>query len=124
MLRLRFSRDWLRRKIASDPDIECEAGPSIGGTVPRYSPSFAMPDGTTFGDFMRKSEVNSKGTDPMTTKVTVSVNGNYKMPVKQADKVTWVSGRDNPGPKVVDFWPNDHGDGSVFIIGPEEPDNG
>lgn len=59
----------------------------------------------------------------MTTKVTVSVNGNYKIPVKQGDVVTVVSGRDNDGPKVVDFWPT-HGDGAVFVIGPEEQDNG
>jgi len=26
---LRFSNEWLRDKIASDPDVECEAGPSL-----------------------------------------------------------------------------------------------
>ena len=45
---LRFSNEWLRDKIASDPDVECEAG--------RYHPSGAMPDGTTFGDYVRQSE--------------------------------------------------------------------
>lgn len=60
----------------------------------------------------------------MTTKISVSVNGNYKIPVKQGEAVTWVSGRGNAGPKVVDFNPHSHGDGSVFVIGPEEPDNG
>jgi hypothetical protein len=60
----------------------------------------------------------------MTTKVTVSVNGNFKIPVKKGEEVTWVSGRGNEGPKVVDFFPNSHGDGTVFVIGPEEPDHG
>lgn len=60
----------------------------------------------------------------MTTKVTVSVNGNYKIPVKQGDITTIVSGRDHQGPKSVDFWPHSHGDGTVFVIGPEEPDHG
>jgi len=60
----------------------------------------------------------------MTTKVTVSVNGNYKIPVKRGnEQPVIVSGRDHDGPKVVDFWPT-HGDGAVFVIGPEEPDNG
>jgi hypothetical protein len=59
----------------------------------------------------------------MTTKITVSVNGNYKIPVKQGETVTWVSGRGSEGPKVADYWPG-HGDGAVFLIGPEEPDNG
>jgi hypothetical protein len=60
----------------------------------------------------------------MTTKISVSVCGNYKIPVKRGDEVTWVSGRDNPGPKAVDFHPTAHGDGTVFVIGPEEPDDG
>lgn len=60
----------------------------------------------------------------MTTKVTVSVNGNYKIPVKQGETTTVVSGRGHDGPKSMDFWPHSHGDGTVFIIGPEEPDNG
>lgn len=69
----------------------------------------------------------------MTTKVSVSVNGNYKIPVKQGDTVTWVSGRGSEGPKIVDFYPYSHGDGTypyshgdgtTFLIGPEEPDNG
>lgn len=60
----------------------------------------------------------------MTTKISVSVNGNYKIPVKQGDAVTWVSGRGSDGPNVVDFRPSSHGDGMVFTIGPEEPDNG
>lgn len=60
----------------------------------------------------------------MTTKVSVSVNGNYKIPVKKGDIITWVSGRGSEGPKVVDFYPDHHGDGSTFLIGPEEPDNG
>ncbi len=59
----------------------------------------------------------------MTTKITVSVNGNYRIPVKQGDAVTWVSGRDHDGPRLQDFTPT-HGDGATFIIGPEEPDNG
>lgn len=61
----------------------------------------------------------------MTTKITVSVNGNYKIPVAQGGVDTvWVSGRDLPGPGTKDFFPRDHGDGTVFVIGPEEPDNG
>lgn len=60
----------------------------------------------------------------MTTKITVSVNGDYKMPVKQGEIVTWVSGRGSIGPKTADFSPDDHGDGTVFVIGPEEPDHG
>ena len=59
----------------------------------------------------------------MTTTVTVSVNGNYKMPVKQGETTTWVSGRGNPGPKSQTFYPT-HGGGETFEIGPEEPDNG
>lgn len=92
LMRLLFTNDWLRKKIASDPDLDIEAGDPYGERT-------------------------------MTTKVSVSVNGNYKIPVKQGEVVTWVSGRGHEGPKEVDFWPHDHGDGTVFIIGPEEPDN-
>lgn len=60
----------------------------------------------------------------MTTKITVSVNGNYKMPVKQGESVTWVSGRGADQAVSLAFWPHSHGDGTVFVIGPEEPDNG
>jgi hypothetical protein len=60
----------------------------------------------------------------MTTNITVSVNGNYKIPVKQGETVTWVSGRDSDGPNAVNFSPHDHGDGTVFVIGPEEQDSG
>lgn len=62
----------------------------------------------------------------MTTKITVSVNGNYKIPVKQGgvEAVAWVSGRGHEGPVVKDFTPHDHGDGAIFIIGPEELDPG
>lgn len=60
----------------------------------------------------------------MTTKISVSVNGNYKIPVKQGEAVTWVSGRGSEGPKIVDYFPHSHGDGTTFTIGPEEPDNG
>lgn len=59
----------------------------------------------------------------MTTNVTVSVNGNYKIPVKQGNDVTWVSGRGSDGPRAQTFSPR-HGEGEVFVIGPEEPDNG
>jgi hypothetical protein len=59
----------------------------------------------------------------MTTKISVSVNGNYKIPVKKGDTTTWVSGRGNEGPKNMDFYPDGHGDGTVFVIGPEEQDN-
>jgi hypothetical protein len=59
----------------------------------------------------------------MTTTVKVAVSGNYKIPVKQGESVTWVSGRGHPGPNEVAFYPT-HGDGSTFLIGPEEPDNG
>lgn len=65
----------------------------------------------------------------MTTKITVSVNGNYKIPVKRgSEEPVWVSGRyaegEAPaGPRSQDFHPT-HGDGSTFVIGPEEPDNG
>lgn len=64
---------------------------------------------------MRKDET-------MTTKISVSVNGNYKIPVKQSKITTWVSGRGNEGPKIVDFYPHSQGDGTMFIIGPEESD--
>lgn len=60
----------------------------------------------------------------MTTTIAVSVNGNYKIPVKQGEIVTWVSGRGAIGPKVMNFHPHSHGDGTTFLIGPEEPDNG
>jgi len=59
----------------------------------------------------------------MTTKITVSVNGNYKIPVKVGETVTWVSGKGHEGPKIVDFFPHNHGDGTVVTIGPEEQDN-
>ena len=36
----------------------------------------------------------------------------------------WVSGRGHAGPNAVDFFPHYHGDGTVFVIGPEEPDDG
>jgi hypothetical protein len=58
----------------------------------------------------------------MTTQIKVSVNGNYKIPVKQGETVTWVSGRGYAGPNEITFNPYSHGDGSVFVIGPEEPD--
>lgn len=61
----------------------------------------------------------------MTIKITVSVSGNYKIPViQQGREAVWVSGRDHEGPNIVEFWPNDHGDGTTFLIGPEEPDEG
>lgn len=65
----------------------------------------------------------------MTTKITVSVNGNYKIPVKRGSgEPVIVSGRyaegeTNTGPRSQDFYPT-HGDGSTFVIGPEEPDGG
>lgn len=59
----------------------------------------------------------------MTTNVTVSVNGNYKIPVKIGEEVTWVSGRDSDGPRAQTFHPV-HGGGEVIVIGPEEPDTG
>jgi NAD-dependent oxidoreductase involved in siderophore biosynthesis len=34
---LRFSNEWLRRKIASDPDVETEAGPPLFGSR-RFGP--------------------------------------------------------------------------------------
>jgi hypothetical protein len=34
---LRFSNEWLRDKIASDPDVECEAGPSLERKPMSYS---------------------------------------------------------------------------------------
>jgi hypothetical protein len=34
---LRFSNKWLRDKIASDPDVECEAGPSLEKRPMSYS---------------------------------------------------------------------------------------
>ena len=37
MLKLHFGNDWLRRKIASDPDVETEAGPSLVGSR-RFGP--------------------------------------------------------------------------------------
>ena len=84
-MKLRFSNEWLHRKIASDPDVECEAG------RPLYHPSGTMADGTTFGDFMRKESA-------MTTTVKVHVNGKYRATVKQDghDPVT-VEGNYNGG---------------------------
>jgi hypothetical protein len=67
----------------------------------------------------------------VTTTIRVTVNGNYKTPVKRgvagadaAEEVTWVSGWSMRAPLSMDFHPHDHGDGTVFVIGPEEPDNG
>lgn len=34
---LRFSNEWLRDKIASDPDVECEAGPPLEKRPMSYS---------------------------------------------------------------------------------------
>src|SRR5260370_37541313 len=31
VMKLLFSNDWLRRKIAADPDIDAEAGPPLSG---------------------------------------------------------------------------------------------
>lgn len=63
----------------------------------------------------------------MTTKVIVSVNGNYKIAVREefgdTDHTTVVSGRGHKGPKVVDFSVA-HGSDNVLTIGPEEPDTG
>lgn len=64
----------------------------------------------------------------MTTTIKVTVNGNYKIPVKRgSEEPVWVSGRhpdgEYHGPQSQDFHPT-HGDGAVFVIGPEEPDNG
>jgi hypothetical protein len=36
-MKLLFSADWLRRKIESDPDVECDAGKEI-----RQPPTTAM----------------------------------------------------------------------------------
>ncbi len=64
----------------------------------------------------------------MTTKVTVSVNGNYKVQVIQGAVITWVSGRspdgEYKGPVTKDFFPWDHGVETQIIIGPEKPDDG
>ena len=30
-MKLHFTNDWLRRKIAADPDVDIEAGPAIVG---------------------------------------------------------------------------------------------
>ncbi len=63
----------------------------------------------------------------MTTKITVSVNGNYKIPVREefgeTDRTTVVSGRGHDGPHVVEFYAT-HGGDNVLTIGPEESDNG
>lgn len=60
----------------------------------------------------------------MTTNITVSVNGNYKIPVKQGKVTTWVSGFGSDGPGIKIFSPHDHGDGTMFVIGPEKADDG
>lgn len=60
----------------------------------------------------------------MTTTIKVSVNGNYKIPVKRGnDDAVFVSGRGHDGPNEQTFYPT-HGDGATFVIGPETPDNG
>lgn len=64
----------------------------------------------------------------MTVSVTVSVNGNYKLPIryKQGERAheEVLSGRDSNGPRIltIPFW---HGpDAMTLELGPEEPDNG
>lgn len=64
----------------------------------------------------------------MTVSVKVSVNGNYKLPVKykQGDREVsdTISGRGHPGPKEVSI-PFYHGsDVMTLEIGPEERDDG
>lgn len=64
----------------------------------------------------------------MTVSVQISVNGNYKLPVryKQGDREVelTVSGRDSDGPRVESI-PFFHGaDIMTLELGPESPDNG
>jgi hypothetical protein len=30
-MKMQFTNDWLRRKIETEPDVDCEAGPEIFG---------------------------------------------------------------------------------------------
>lgn len=64
----------------------------------------------------------------MTVQVKVSVNGNYKLPVKykQGERETLmvISGRDHEGPNEQTI-PFSHGPDVLSLeLGPEEPDNG
>lgn len=64
----------------------------------------------------------------MTTKISVSVNGNYKVPVRvdyedRESVVTVVSGRDSDGPRSEDFH-MPHGTGAKITVGPESQDHG
>lgn len=66
----------------------------------------------------------------MTISITVSVNGNYKVPVKVQyedgqESTEVISGRGHPGP-FVKHVPHYHGPSKVttVTVGPEEQDNG
>lgn len=62
----------------------------------------------------------------MTTTVTVSVNGNYKVPIhcrgENGESTVILSGRGQPGPNIQVF-NMPHGSNAVISVGPEEPDN-
>lgn len=64
----------------------------------------------------------------MTIDVRVSVNGNYKVPVKvkQGERVEEIviSGRGHPGPNVHSLHYLHGSDPMEVVIGVEEPDNG
>ena len=67
----------------------------------------------------------------MTISIYVSVNGNYKAPVKVVNQngdvtETVVSGRGSDGPKVhyIDFYHGNAGSVVEVTVGPESQDNG
>lgn len=67
----------------------------------------------------------------MTIGINVSVNGNYKAPVKvmhqNGDLTEFVlSGRDHEGPNVrwIDFYHGNNGSVVSVTVGPESQDNG
>jgi N6-adenosine-specific RNA methylase IME4 len=83
---------------------------------------------TTRNASVTEAKTGRRGIRNMTTKVTVSVNGNHKVAVRRtvvsdASRLgpEIVSGRGHEGPKVQDF---DLYQGEMIEIGPEEPDEG
>lgn len=99
-MKLHFTNEWLRRKIASDPDDECEAGrPLMRGFGPGYADR--PPDDEPFvvPPIVKPSALFTNRSEIMTTSVKVHVNGKYRATVKQlpGGEETVVEGNYNGG---------------------------
>ena len=98
-MKLLFSNEWLRDKIAGDPDVELECGEPLEGRTMTIS-----------------IQVSVNGN----YKVPVTVKRGAAEPTTEV-----VSGRGHEGPKIL-YIPYYHGsDGDVVVtVGKEEQDNG